>query len=140
MEPSVVIFFILLLIPGFWLILSVGSLIKRREMLDEQYRIEQEHTKSLTQRRHISRRPVQHHEEAHEEEIVVASPALTTAGEASEAHSPDIFTTSQVNEAFEKFLLNVPAAASSSARAARSSSNYPPTKKIITVDSWPEKL
>src|ERR1044071_3981761 len=135
MEPSVFIFFILLLIPGFWLIFSVRNLIKQRERLDDSYRIEQERIKSLTQRRRISRRPVQDHEETHVKE---ASPAVASVNSDAqtldslqnlndaqpgaalesflmpETPSSDIFTTSQVNEAFEKFMVDLPMTTSSS--------------------------
>jgi hypothetical protein len=42
MELSVLIFFLALLIPGFWLIFTIGREYRRREGFNQQWRIEQE--------------------------------------------------------------------------------------------------
>ena len=138
MEMTVILFFIVLLLPGLWLILTVHSMIKGRERLEEECRIERERINSRSLRRRISRRSV--HErvgapaedlaskfasteqalQAHEDASVQSSKAqaadpwydfsasqLGVAFESfllSESPSTDLFTTSQINEAFDKFL------------------------------------
>ncbi|HEX8652737.1 MAG TPA: hypothetical protein VF708_18115 [Pyrinomonadaceae bacterium] len=138
MEMAVILFFIVLLIPGLWLILTVQGMIKGRERLEEEWRIERERINWRPLRRRISRRPVQEHNGSPAEELaskfasaeqalqareaasVQSSKAqaadpwhdfnasqLSMAFESfllSESPSTDLLTTSQINEAFDKFL------------------------------------
>ena len=138
MEMAVILFFIVLLIPGLLLILTVQSMIKGRERLEEECRLERERINSRALRRRVSRRSVHEHDsapaeelaskfasteqalQAHEDASVQSSKAqaadpwqdlnasqLSMAFESfllSESPATDPFATSQINEAFEKFL------------------------------------
>ena len=141
MELSGIIFFLALLIPGLWLILSIRQEINQRKWLDEQHRLEQERVAAMSARRRSSRRYAQPHAGSSVEGVSPAmastEPALahqdashdwssaqedswqnltdSHVGAAFESflrlspRSAEGFTTSQIDEAFEKFLVDLSA-------------------------------
>jgi hypothetical protein len=153
MELSVILFFILLMIPGCWLILSIRQEINERKWLNEQQRIEQERMAAMSVRHRSARRSAWGHAGA---PGVGVSPA-TVSTEPPLAHqdaskgwsgaqadswqdltdshvgaafesflrlsprSSEGFTTSQIDEAFEKFLgdLSVVSSPSQAVRSGR---------------------
>jgi hypothetical protein len=121
MELSVVIFFVALMIPGFWLIFTIGREYRRREGLHEQLRIEQERAAHISALRRAPSRsaarpspptvepaaPGSSSAQGDSWQDLTASHLLTVFENFQRAtpHSPpEQFLIPQVDEAFEKFM------------------------------------
>jgi hypothetical protein len=119
MELSIVIFFFILLIPGLWLVLSIGREFRQREVLNEQRRIEQERVAHLVARRRAPSRSAPHRTHptvepfAQATAVSVAPPApvneAAAGGESSaQGSSRTNMRTPQPETAFEGFLSATP--------------------------------
>lgn len=58
MELSIILFFMILLVPGLWLVLSIGREFKQRQELNDQRRIEHERAAYISTRRRAPSRSV----------------------------------------------------------------------------------
>ncbi|MGB7921875.1 MAG: hypothetical protein WCF57_01390 [Pyrinomonadaceae bacterium] len=132
MEMSIFIFFLALLIPGIWLVLVIGREFKRREGFSDQQRIEQEHAAYLAARRRVPLRSAAHTAQTPASPVAASMAKEATAkssssaqeggsrqdatplgngtafenllGATSQQPASDQFKSSQLEEAFEKFL------------------------------------